>query len=142
MEKSKSKINNFFNKDLEIIASVIVEGEKNIVYSTDNWDIKDDLDHIKSIWGKKENRHLYLDGNKFLSKHIGIVGSTGSGKSCTVAKLLQNIVGIKNGINEYEDNQKNSHIIIFDIHSEYQSAFDLEKKESFSLNVLDIGNLK
>jgi len=66
MEKSKSKINNFFNKDLEIIASVIVEGEKNIVYSTDNWDIKDDLDHIKSIWGKKENRHLYLDGNKYV----------------------------------------------------------------------------
>ena len=66
MEKTKSKIDNFLKKDLEIIASVIIEGEKNIVYSTDNWDIRDDLDHIKSIWGKKESRHLYIQGNKYV----------------------------------------------------------------------------
>jgi predicted transcriptional regulator len=66
MEKTKSKINDFLKKDLEIIASVIIEHEKNIVYSTDNWDIREDLDHIKSIWGKKESRYLYLQGNKYV----------------------------------------------------------------------------
>ena len=35
---------------------------------------------------------LNLDGNAFFGKHIGIVGSTGSGKSCTVAKILQEAV--------------------------------------------------
>src|SRR5690606_25383245 len=40
-----------------------------------------------------------LDGDKFFSKHVAIVGSTGSGKSCTVAKILQNVVGINNAKN-------------------------------------------
>lgn len=61
-----------------------------------------------------------VDGDKFFSKHIAIVGSTGSGKSHTVAKIIQNAVNGKNG--EY-DGMNNSHVIIFDIHSEYKSAF-------------------
>lgn len=61
-----------------------------------------------------------VNGNKFFNKHIAIVGSTGSGKSHTVAKILQNAVQSKNG--EYEG-LNNSHIVIFDIHSEYHAAF-------------------
>ena len=64
-----------------------------------------------------------IDGNKFFNKHIAVVGSTGSGKSCTVAKILQE--GIKA---DYSDAQKtgvlnNSHILIFDLHNEYANAF-------------------
>ena len=61
-----------------------------------------------------------VNGNKFFNKHIAIVGSTGSGKSHTVAKILQNATQAKNG--KY-DGLNNSHIIIFDIHSEYRAAF-------------------
>ena len=61
-----------------------------------------------------------VNGNKFFNKHIAIVGSTGSGKSHTVAKILQNATHAKNG--EYEG-LNNSHIVIFDIHSEYRAAF-------------------
>ena len=85
---------------------------------------------------------LYLDGNNFFGKHIGIVGSTGSGKSCTVAKILQEAAGIENGKNKNNGNTKNSHIIIFDIHSEYKSAFIIEENEKFSLNYLDVEKLK
>lgn len=59
-----------------------------------------------------------VDGNKFFNKHIAVVGSTGSGKSHTVAKIVQNAVAEKGG---YALN--NSHVIIFDIHSEYRAAF-------------------
>ncbi|MBS1635695.1 MAG: ATP-binding protein [Bacteroidetes bacterium] len=83
-----------------------------------------------------------IDANKFFSKHIALVGSTGSGKSCTVAKILQDVAGISNNRNINNIQQKNSHIIIFDIHSEYKSAFDLDKKENFTLNVLDVDTLK
>lgn len=62
----KAKIKKFLKKELDIIASVIIEGEKNIVYSTENWDISEDLEHIKSIWGNREERHLYLEGNKYV----------------------------------------------------------------------------
>ena len=61
-----------------------------------------------------------VHGNKFFNKHIAIVGTTGSGKSHTVAKILQNATQAKNG--EY-DGLNNSHIVIFDIHSEYHTAF-------------------
>lgn len=72
-----------------------------------------------------------VDGDKFFNKHIAIVGSTGSGKSHSVAKILQNAVGAKaggyHGLN-------NSHIVIFDIHSEYKTAFP-------DANFIDIDNL-
>lgn len=85
---------------------------------------------------------LNIDGNAFFSKHIGIVGSTGSGKSCTVAKILQEAVGIQEGSNLNVAQQKNAHIIIFDIHSEYRSAFSLMEEQKFSLNYLDVEKLK
>lgn len=61
-----------------------------------------------------------VNGNKFFNKHFAIVGSTGSGKSHTVASLIQQAVKEKEsgftGLN-------NSHIVIFDIHGEYSEAF-------------------
>ena len=63
-----------------------------------------------------------LDGDRFFGKHIGVVGATGSGKSSTVAAMLQE------GIRQSEAQAKgatlnNAHIIIFDLHGEYTSAF-------------------
>ena len=72
-----------------------------------------------------------VDGDKFFNKHIAIIGSTGSGKSHTVAKIIQNAVCAKQG--EYKG-LNNSHIIIFDIHSEYRTAFP-------KANFIDISNL-
>ena len=56
------------------------------------------------------NKHAsaYLDGNRFFQKHAVIVGSTGSGKSCTVATIIQQIAALKS-----------ANAILFDIHGEY-----------------------
>lgn len=72
-----------------------------------------------------------IDGNKFFGKHIAIVGSTGSGKSHSTAKILQRAIESKDS--GYEG-LNNSHIIVFDIHSEYKSAFP-------KANFIDISNL-
>ena len=71
-----------------------------------------------------------VNGNKFFNKHIAIVGSTGSGKSHTLSTIIQKAVAEKNG--KFALN--NSHVIIFDIHSEYKSAFP-------NANFIDINNL-
>lgn len=72
-----------------------------------------------------------VNGNRFFNKHIAIVGSTGSGKSHTVAKILQKAVDEKQ---EGYKGLNNSHIIIFDIHSEYENAFP-------NSNVLNVDTL-
>ncbi len=61
-----------------------------------------------------------VHGDKFFNKHIAIVGATGSGKSHSTAKIVQEAIAAKEG--DY-DGLNNSHIVIFDIHSEYQTAF-------------------
>lgn len=71
-----------------------------------------------------------VNGNKFFNKHIAVVGSTGSGKSHTLSAIIQTAVNSKNG----EFSLNNSHVIIFDIHSEYKSAFP-------DANFIDISNL-
>ena len=61
-----------------------------------------------------------VHGDKFFNKHIAVVGATGSGKSHTIATILQTAISAK--ATDYKG-LNNSHIIIFDIHSEYKSAF-------------------
>jgi uncharacterized protein len=84
---------------------------------------------------------LRVNGDKFFAKHVAVVGSTGSGKSCTVARIIQDAVGISNGQNVNAAAQKNAHVVILDIHSEYASAFTLDARQNFTLNVLTIDGL-
>lgn len=84
---------------------------------------------------------LNVHGDRFFSKHIAVVGSTGSGKSCTVARILHDVVGISEGGNANLGKQNNSHVVIFDIHDEYTAAFSLPEAQAFTLNRLDIDSL-
>ncbi len=61
-----------------------------------------------------------VHGDRFFNKHIAVVGATGSGKSSSVATILQEAISAK--ATEYTG-LNNSHIVIFDIHGEYKSAF-------------------
>lgn len=71
---------------------------------------------------QNEAINVHLDGDRFFGKHIGVVGSTGSGKSSTVAAILQE--GIRPSNDQLTAGKlNNSHVIIFDLHGEYSSAF-------------------
>jgi hypothetical protein len=89
-----------------------------------------------------KNIAVNIHGDKFFGQHIAIVGSSGSGKSCTVAKIIQEVVGITDGKNKNLEKQNNSHIVIFDIHSEYENAFTLLDEQKFTLNCLNVDKLK
>lgn len=62
---------------------------------------------------------VYINLNEFVLKHSFVVGSTGSGKSNTVAYLLKNIV------TEYPSSRS----IIIDIHGEYMNYLNKEATE-------------
>lgn len=77
-----------------------------------------------------ENVQVPVDGNRFFNKHIAIVGSTGAGKSHAITRIIQGAVAEKSD----EFTLNNSHVVIFDIHSEYASAFP-------NANLIGIENL-
>lgn len=119
------------------VAYIIDESIMNIIFSKD-----ENYSFELGTLIQNQKIKLNINGDKFFSKHIAVVGSTGSGKSCTVSRIIQNVVGIDEGKNVNKSNIKNSHVILFDIHSEYKAAFSIEENENFNLNSLDIDRLK
>lgn len=65
---------------------------------------------VRPIKGAGE---VYLNLDKFLGRHVAIIGTTGSGKSCTVASIVQSILR----------NYPYPRLLFFDIHNEYTNAF-------------------
>ena len=55
--------------------------------------------------------------NNLFSNHLAILGNSGSGKSCGVARIVQNIFSSKYTV------QYNANIFIFDSFGEYKNAF-------------------
>ena len=51
-------------------------------------------------------------GSQFFAKHVAILGNSGSGKSCTTTKILQEVLELGE-----------SQTILFDMHGEYHTAF-------------------
>lgn len=92
---------------------------------------KDKINLIIGIENYDESKHLYLgdspiyegvrvgvDLNKMFSGHLAIFGSTGSGKSCSVARIIQNL------FNRRESIPYLASFFIFDAYGEYHSAFE------------------
>lgn len=65
--------------------------------------------------------NINVNLNDFFSNHFAILGNSGSGKSCGVARILQNV---------FRDNKSgvpnNAHVVLFDVYGEYNEAFKNE----------------
>lgn len=70
-----------------------------------------------------EGYKVTINMNSFFSNHFAILGNTGSGKSCAVARMIQNIFYYNS-----EAIPVNAHIVLFDVYGEYHNA--LSKMES------------
>ncbi len=83
------------------------EGDLDLIFNTHRrYDFA--LGEISLLKGKKN----YMDPDKFFSRHVAIVGATGSGKSCAVASILQKVAKLPG-----------ARIILLDLHDEYGEAF-------------------
>ena len=84
------------------------------------------LNDLSQIFGRPDKPHVrigtvyqdrrlpaYIMTDGLLGRHFAVLGTTGSGKSCSVALLLHAIL----------DAHPNGHIILLDPHNEYAGAF-------------------
>ena len=65
-----------------------------------------------------KNYDVKLPIDCMFGNHLAIIGNTGSGKSCGVTRILQNL------FTKCTNKPKNSHFVIFDAYGEYTHAFD------------------
>lgn len=68
-----------------------------------------------------QGRPIRIDPDAFFGKHAAILGSTGSGKSCTIASLLQSILA-QRGV-------KRTTCVILDTNGEYRTAFQKQNAD-------------
>ena len=68
-----------------------------------------------------QGRPVRIDPDAFFGKHAAVIGSTGSGKSCTIASVLQAIL-------EHPE-VKRTTCVILDTNGEYRSAFQRQASD-------------
>ena len=102
---------------------------------------KKDVGLILSTEDYKENRDLYMGKSSvykgidvniniddFFSSHFAVFGSTGSGKSCSIARIMQNLFEKKDSI------AYRSSFFIFDAYGEYHTAFNKLNEKTPEIN--------
>lgn len=115
IDREKSK-QNIFRRTLETVPEIDancfpVEGERLTRFMRAISDVKGDGKRLSlGTFTLDESAEAFLNGNKLFQRHALIVGSTGSGKSFTTARLLDQIADL---------DQANA--VLFDIHGEYKT---------------------
>ena len=89
----------------------------------------DDAEHI--YLGKSSIYNGYkinIDVNSFFSNHFAILGNTGSGKSSTFARIIQNVFTSSKYL------PVNASVFVFDAYGEYKNAFSFLHEFNNQLN--------
>jgi DNA helicase HerA-like ATPase len=73
-----------------------------------------------------QGRPIRIDPDAFFGKHAAVLGSTGSGKSCTIASLIQSI--------REHPKVKRTTCVILDTNGEYRAAFQKRGEDGTSKN--------
>ncbi len=102
---------------LDSSCRIILKNELEAILGNQNYNDKNVL-----LLGNSEiynNIKVTVDKNSFFSSHFAILGNTGSGKSCAMARLIQNVF-----YNSANAAPVNAHFVIFDSYGDYNSAFE------------------
>ena len=113
---------NVFRRTLETVPEIdancfSLEGERLTRFMQVISDVKTDGPKLSlGHFTLDDEAVAYLNGNKLFQRHAVVVGSTGSGKSWTTARLLDQIAKLPQ-----------ANVVLFDIHGEYRPL----KSEAF-----------
>ena len=113
--------------------NLVAEDELQIMFSRGKpkIDLGNDLSVGQSVYFS--DTPIRVDINKFFGFHFAVFGNTGSGKSNTIATIVQKIIGDTKKV------ARNAKIVVVDSNGEYKAAFEtLENHEiSISTKFLD-----
>lgn len=109
---------NIFHRTLSTIPTInaecfLIQGEKlkQFMQAVSSTPIEEGTISLEiGTYSIDDSAKALLNGNKLFQRHAVIVGSTGSGKSWCVARILEQIA-----------NLKSANAILFDIHGEYST---------------------
>ena len=101
----------------EFKVELLSEDEIKILFNLNNYIANEKLYLGKSALYK--DYPICVDINKLFSNHLVILGNTGSGKSCGMARILQNL------FYKQDAECKNANIFIIDAYGEYKNAFSM-----------------
>lgn len=104
---------NIKNPTLGFTCRIITKEELSLILGNQNYNNKEVL-----LLGNSCNYDgfkITVNKNEFFSSHFAFLGNTGSGKSCGMTRLLQNVFSGNDPIN--------SHFVLFDNYNDYSSAF-------------------
>lgn len=98
--------------------NLIAEDELRIMFSRGKPkpDYSDDLSIGQSVYFS--DTPIRVDVNKFFGFHFAVFGNTGSGKSNTIATIVQKVLGDTTKV------ARNAKIVVFDSNGEYEAAFE------------------
>ncbi len=109
---------NIFHRTLSTIPTInaecyLIQGEqlKQFMQAVSSTPIEEGSISLEiGTYSIDDSAKAWLNGNKLFQRHAVIVGSTGSGKSWCVARILEQIA-----------NLKSANAILYDIHGEYST---------------------
>ena len=103
-----------FNRGVTVYPSL---GDRVRVASSQEleWAFCGDMSRSVRVGGIRQDANIpaMVRVNDLLGKHFAILGTTGTGKSCTTALILRSIL----------NSNPNAHIVLLDPHNEYATAF-------------------
>ena len=120
-------INNRFSSgvlkkpSMNTICRIIFKSELESILGSQNY-----LDKNNLLFGTSPIYKDYVvtsNLNNFFANHFAIIGNTGSGKSCGLARLIQNVF-----FTSSNEIPKNAHMCLFDVYGEYYNTFDEMEK--------------
>ena len=113
----KDRIANIFQRSIHTVPDIdaecyCIEGPKLTAFmeaiATNDKDTDESNKLVLGSYAIDADAKAYVNGDKFFQRHALVVGSTGSGKSWTVAKIIEQVSSLPTGSS-----------IVFDLHGEY-----------------------
>jgi DNA-binding MarR family transcriptional regulator len=66
LREIKAAIEDIIKSEPEIISLAVIEGENNVVFSSDNWDISNEIERITTVWRELKSKRVVISEIEYI----------------------------------------------------------------------------